>query len=89
MSSALEHSEIVDDYLSLEKAQGRIGILPSGSPAAKACHASPFGVIPKKSKPGKWRLIIDLFIPNGHSINDGIEKELCSLSYVSIDADAL
>ena len=43
-------------------------------------------MIPKKSKPGKWRLIIDLSTPNGHSLNDGIEKELCSLSYVSIDA---
>ena len=42
-------------------------------------------VIPKKSKPGKWRLIIDLSTPNGHSVNDGIEKEICSLSYVSID----
>ena len=60
--------------------------MPSGSAAAKACHVSPFGVIPKKSKPEKWRLIIDLSTPTGHSVNDGIEKELCSLSYVSTDA---
>ena len=86
MSSALEHSEIVDDYLAIEKAQGRVGVVPGDSAAAKACHISPFGVIPKKSKPGKWRLIIDLSTPTGHSVNDGIEKELCSLSYVSTDA---
>ena len=39
----------------------------------------------KKHKPGKWRLIVDLSAPEGHSINDGIEKALCSLSYISVD----
>ena len=45
---------------------------------------SPFGVIPK-SEPGKWRLIVDLSPPEGASVNDGISKELCSLSYVRVD----
>ena len=36
-------------------------------------------------KPNKWRLIVDLSAPEGHSINDGISKELASLSYVSVD----
>ena len=48
-------------------------------------HCSPFGVIPKKHKPGKWRLIIDLSAPEGSSVNDGIAKELCSLAYTSVD----
>ena len=48
-------------------------------------HCSAFGVIPKKHKPNKWRLIVDLSAPEGHSINDGISKELASLSYVSVD----
>jgi len=48
-------------------------------------HISPFSVIPKKSKPGHWRLIINLSSPADHSVNDGIEKDLCSLSYVHID----
>ena len=54
---------------------------------AKALHAhtSPIGVIPKKSKPNKWRLILDLSSPSGHNVNDGIAKELASLSYVSVD----
>lgn len=47
-------------------------------------HVSPFGVIPK-SDPGKWRLILDLSSPRGHSVNEGIARELCSLSYVSVD----
>ena len=48
-------------------------------------HCSPFGVIPKKHKPNKWRLIVDLSTPAGHRINDGISKELASLSYVLVD----
>lgn len=50
------------------------------------CHVSLTGVIPKKNRPGKWRLIIDLFSPEGGSINDGISREMCSLSYLSIDS---
>ena len=45
----------------------------------------PFGVIPKKYKPGKWRLIFNLSAPHNHSVSDGILKELCSFSYVSVD----
>ena len=48
-------------------------------------YTSPFGVIPKKHKPGKWRLILDLSSPTGLSVNDGIDKDHCSLSYTSID----
>ena len=46
---------------------------------------SPFGVIPKRHSPGKWRLILDLSNPSGSSVNDGINPELCSLSYISVD----
>ena len=60
MSSALEHPEVVDNYLAAEKSLGRVGVVPKGSAAEKACHVSPFGVIPKKSKPGKWRLIVSI-----------------------------
>ena len=44
-----------------------------------------FGVIPKPHQPGKWRLIVDLSHPKGSSVNDGVESELCSLSYASAD----
>lgn len=52
---------------------------------AKGIHISRFGVIPKPHKPGKWRLILDLSHPSGAAVNDGISKELSSLSYVSVD----
>ena len=45
---------------------------------------SPFGVIPK-SEPGKWHLTLDLPLPCDKSVNDGINKEWCSLSYVPVD----
>lgn len=48
-------------------------------------HCSPFGVLPKRNRPNKWRLIIDLSVPQGQSVNDGIDKELASLTYVSVD----
>ena len=47
-------------------------------------QVSPFGVIPK-SEPGKWRLILDLSSPEGFSVNDGVDKDWCSLSYMSVD----
>ena len=48
-------------------------------------QCSPFGVIPKKNRPNKWRLIVDRSAPHGHSVNEGISKELASPLYVSID----
>jgi hypothetical protein len=54
--------------------------------STQGVHISRFGVIPKKHQPGKWRLIVDLSHPAGSSVNDRIEKELCSLRYTSVDA---
>ena len=48
-------------------------------------HVSPFGVIPKSHQPGKWRLILDLSSPHGHSVNDGIPKDPFSLHYITVD----
>ena len=47
-------------------------------------QVSPFGVIPK-SEPGKWCLIVNLSFPEGSSVNDGINRENCSLSYMAVD----
>ena len=44
--------------------------------------------MPKGHTSGKWCLITDLSFPPGHSVNDGIDPALCSLSYVSIDTVA-
>ena len=41
-------------------------------------------MVPKKGV-NKWRLILDLSSPEGHSVNDAISPDLCSLSYISVD----
>ena len=51
----------------------------------KGTHISPIGAIPKKNRPGKWRLITDLSSPAGTSVNDAISKEFSSLKYTSVD----
>ena len=48
-------------------------------------HISRFGVIPKNHQPNKWRLIVDLSHPSDHSVNDGIPKDLCLLTYITVD----
>jgi len=83
MLSASQHPQPIETYISKELAAGRIiGPLPA---SVEGVHVSRFGIIPKPHQPGKWRLITDLSFPNGSSINDGIDPQLCSLSYTSID----
>ena len=55
------------------------------SPPVRNLHISSFGVIPKKSQPGKWRLIVDLSSPEGHSVNDGIDPVAWHLQYIKVD----
>ena len=47
-------------------------------------HVSRFGVIPK-ADPGSRRLILDLLSPEGASVNDGIDPNVCLLSYMTVD----
>ncbi len=49
---------------------------------APKVHTNRFGVILKNHQPNKWRLITDLSHPD---INDAIDPDLCSLSYVTVD----
>ncbi len=86
MKSTLEHPQVVTQYLEEEARLNRIVDIGSAESAKRLkIHCSPFGVIPKKNRPNKWRLISDLSAPENHSVNDGILKELVSLSYMSID----
>ncbi len=67
------HPEVMD-YLSGEKTAGRVGTLPATERAITPlqisqplwCHSAKI----------KTRLIIDLSSPDGHSVNDGIDKAL-------------
>ena len=85
MLSTRQAPNVVENYLKEELELGRVVKLSSSEALKLGVHCSPFGVIPKKHKPGKWRLIIDLSAPEGSSVNDGIAKELCSLAYTSVD----
>ena len=77
---------MVDGYLQREMDIGLLFVLEHREDHPyEQMHTSPFGVIPKKHKPDKWRLIVDLSSPEGSSINDAISKELCSVAYSSID----
>ena len=42
------------------------------------------GTVPKKHSTDKWRLILDLSHLKGSSVNDGIDRNFCSLSYVKL-----
>ena len=79
MISALEHPQVVNDYMEQELLLDRIVVIPQSQVPYIHCHISPFGVIPKKAKPGKWCLIVDLTSPANASVNDGIDRDMCSL----------
>lgn len=57
---------------------------PFLTPPFQDLVVSPLGLIPKK-EPGKFRIIHDLSFPKGNSINFGIPKEYCSVSYENYD----
>lgn len=84
LQSASEHPEVIDQYLGTERDEARLaGPFPKSS--IPRAHISRFGVIPKSHQSDKWRLIVDLSHPRGRSINDGIPKHLCSMSYITTD----
>lgn len=87
MHSAAEHPEVVQIYLDAECTRGRmLGPFPRAAQASlPPCHINRFGVIPKGRNSGKWRLITDMSYPPGHSVNDGILPDLCSLTYTSVE----
>ena len=83
MLSAVQHPQPIEAYISKQVAAG--WIIGPMLADVKGIHVSRFGIIPKPHQPGKWRLITDLSHPRGASVNDGIDPQLCSLSYVSVD----
>ena len=79
-----QNPSIISEYLHREASLGRMQCLPPES-INKGVHISPIGAIPKKHKPGKWRLIVDLSSPSNASVNDGICSEWSSLKYTTVD----
>lgn len=84
MKSAYQHPEVVQRYIDNEVRLGRVRG-PLQPAEAAGVHISRFGVIPKPHQPGKWRMIVDLSHPVGLSVNDGIDKSHCSLTYLKLD----
>ena len=84
MKSASIHPEPIDKYIREEVEAGRI-IGPLPDEFKHQVQISRFGVIPKPHQTGKWRLITDLSSPQGSSVNDGVDSQLCSLTYASVD----
>ena len=75
---------MIDAYLANEVGLGHVAG-PFDAPPMQNLHVSSFGVIPKKGQPDKWRLIVDLSSPHGHSVNDGIDPESWHLQYIKMD----
>ncbi|KAL5486695.1 hypothetical protein EMCRGX_G019209 [Ephydatia muelleri] len=82
LSSAHTHPDVVDAELAREIAAGRI-IGPFTEPPWHNLRTSGIGVVPKKN--GKWRAILHLSAPEGHSVNDHINKDEFSIHYSSVD----
>jgi len=85
MLSVGSHKDIVCTYLKAKLQEGRVACCgPMGMAKWLNIHVSPFGVIPKKGRPNRWWLILDLSAPENHSVNNGIPKNWCSLQYLSV-----
>ncbi len=85
MDSALKHPEVMAEYLEKENRLGRILGPFTSSAELPRLQVNRFGVIPKGRNTGKFRLITDLSFPPGQSVNNGIERKLCSLVYTSVE----
>ena len=79
-----DNPDTVTEYLQQKVLLGRMWKIPL-TILPRGVHISPLAMIPKKNKPGKWRLIVDLSCPHGASINDGSDTNRSSLSYASVD----
>ena len=84
LSSAFNHPDVITSYVNNECLSGHTAG-PYSSPPFSPFNVNPLGVVPKKHS-GKWRLIMHLSHPQGHSVNDGIAIDEFSLRYISIDS---
>ncbi len=84
LQSTYDHPEVVERYIHKEVLEHRVaGPFPPW--LAPNMQVNRFGVIPKSHQPNKWRLIVDLSFPRGRSVNDSVPKDLCSMTYVTVD----
>ena len=74
---------VITDYLAKEVFLNRMWKYPLMQPPQDSYQ--PSRCYSQEKKTGKYRLIMDLSSPKNFSVNDGIDSELSSLSYASID----
>ena len=82
LSSALQHTSIIDESLKKETKTGRI-LGPFDSPPLPNLRCSGLGAIPKHD--GGWRIIYHLSAPTGSSITDFIDANTYTLTYCTVD----
>ena len=70
-ASANQHSEVIDHYLANEVSLMRVAG-PFSSPSFPNFHVSSFGVIPKRSQPRKWRLIVRVLSRSRQPANSAV-----------------
>ena len=80
--SSQRHPEAIDRELARECGAGRV-LGPFPFPPLHNLCCSGLGAVPKKD--GRWRMILHLSAPAGHSVNDHIAREEFSLQYASVD----
>lgn len=83
MHSATLNPQVIEEYIKHESKLGNT-VGPFSKTLAPVVLINRFGVIPKKHQPGKWWLSTDLSSPEGASVNDAIDSELCLQSYVTV-----
>ena len=76
--------EVVDRYIKGKVTEGQM-FGPFAPDRITNLHINHMGIIRKGHTPGKWRLITDLSHPEGGSVNDGIQPQLCSLHYTTVE----
>ena len=81
--SAVANTGIVREYIAGELEAGRL-VGPLQQSILPLVHTSPLGLVPKHQS-NRWRTIVDLSAPRGHSVNDSISRELSSISYSRVD----
>ena len=83
LPSAVQNPDILVSKINKEVALGRVAG-PFPSVPLDNLQISPLGLVPKKT-PNEFRVIHHLSYPYGKSINDGLDRQFCSVSYQSID----
>ena len=85
--SAQLHSQVVGEFLQQQEPV-RFMMGPFEAQECSGVVTSSVGVVPK-STPGKFRVIIHLFRPEGASVNDQLLRELTHVVYSSIEDASL